>query len=222
MKKWLALPGAVVLSLAVWGCFGLTRHAIELMDAWKAAAPTQAIANLTAATAQWQAASKAQADSVTAIERDVRAEMWHVDRSLTELDSAIGTAQTTISTIQTQATRVGPLLDAAKSTVEAAQPVVRSLGASSDALTAAIQNANGGITDARTFYAANQQNIAAMLSQTVTLETTGNHMLATADAVETKATNSYLHPSHNPFKRAWQVSEPFAVAGAKITAALLP
>ena len=111
-----------------------------------------------------------------------------------------------LSTIQAQAEHVGPLLDSAKGTVEAAQPVMRSLGASSDALTAAITE--------------NQQSVAAVLSQTVTLETTGNHMLTTADQVETKATHDYLHPSHNPFKRAWQATEPFIVAGARITAAL--
>ena len=78
--------------------------------------------------------------------------------------------------------------------------------AKSDALTAAITE--------------NQQSVAAVLSQTVTLETTGNHMLTTADQVETKATHDYLHPSHNPFKRAWQATEPFIVAGARITSAL--
>ena len=44
------------------------------------------------------------------------------------------------------------------------------------------------------------------------------HMLQTGDAVETKASQSYLHPSKNPFLRTWQVASPFAVAGAKIAA----
>ena len=209
------LEGAalIVASLAVWGCFGLTQHAIELMDTWKAAAPTQAVQNLTAATAEWQAASKAQADSMTAIERDVRAEMWHVDRSLTGLDTTLADAGTAITTLQAQETHVGPLLDSAKNTVVDIQQ-------STSELTSAIANANGGISDARDFYAANQNNAAQLLANATAGTATGDHMLMTADQVETKATEPYLHPSHNPFKRAWSATEPFLVAGARITAAL--
>jgi hypothetical protein len=211
MRLFSYIAAAILLPLSVWGCCGLTRHAIELMDAWKDAAPTRAVQNLTAATAQWQAASKAQASSVTAIERDIRAELWHVDRSFTALDSALGTAQTTISTIDSQAAHVGPLLDSAKTAVDGIPPATA-------AITAAIRNANGGITDLRGFYSANQQSAAQLLANSVTITGTGSHMLTTADQVETKATASYLHPSHNPFKRAWETAEPFIVAGAKITA----
>lgn len=209
------LEGAalIVAALATWGCFGLTRHTIELMDAWKAAAPTQAVANLTAATAQWQAASKAQADSVTAIERDVRAEMWHVDRSLTGLDSTLASAGTAIDTLNEQEKAVGPLLGSAKAAIDGIPPMTL-------AFTATIANADGGISDARAFYASNQKNAADLLANVTAGTATGDHMLAIADQVETKATKDYLHPSHNAFKRAWNATEPFLVAGARITAAL--
>ena len=87
-------------------------------------------------------------------------------------------------------------------------------------MTAAIGNANDGITDARAFYAANQKNATQLLANAVAISATGDHMLSTADAVETKATQSYLHPSHNPFKRAWDTANPFLVAGAKIAASI--
>lgn len=49
-----------------------------------------------------------------------------------------------------------------------------------------------------------------------------NGMLATGRAVEDKATHGYLHPSHNPFVRTWQVASPFALPAAQIGAALIP
>lgn len=45
------------------------------------------------------------------------------------------------------------------------------------------------------------------------------HMLSTADAVETKATHDYLHPSKNPLVRTWKVAEPFLLPFAQIGAA---
>lgn len=52
-------------------------------------------------------------------------------------------------------------------------------------------------------------------------ESTGtlNHMLFTFDQVETKGTHDYLHPSKNPFARAWKNTEPFLLPAAKIGAA---
>jgi hypothetical protein len=54
-------------------------------------------------------------------------------------------------------------------------------------------------------------------------DTTGtfSHMLVTADAVETKSTHNYLHPSTNPVKRSWQVVSPFLLPAAQGTAAAL-
>lgn len=48
---------------------------------------------------------------------------------------------------------------------------------------------------------------------------TSEHMLVTADAVETKATQTYLHPSTNPLHRTWQYLSPFLLPAAQIGAA---
>jgi len=47
-----------------------------------------------------------------------------------------------------------------------------------------------------------------------------DHMLATADEVETKATKDYLHPSKNPIKRALKTVRPFLVPGAEIAGSI--
>lgn len=90
--------------------------------------------------------------------------------------------------------------------------------AAMDTFKNAADGLNGGISDLRGFYAKNQQNVAQLLANSVDITGTGGHMLKTADEVETKATHSYLHPSHNPFVRTWNVANPFLVAGAKIAA----
>jgi hypothetical protein len=64
------------------------------------------------------------------------------------------------------------------------------------------------------------QSIPAITKNLADITGTGGHMLATADAVETKATYSYLHPSHNIFVRAEQATRPFWVPAAQIGAAV--
>jgi hypothetical protein len=51
-------------------------------------------------------------------------------------------------------------------------------------------------------------------------EATAGSMLKTADAVEKKATASYLHPSRNPFVRTWRAASPFILPAAEIAGAL--
>ena len=94
-------------------------------------------------------------------------------------------------------------------TVRGLQPLERSLTATADASTATINTFNGRLSDPK---------IDALLNDFRDMSDTSRHMLITADAVETKATFSYLHPSTNPWKRTWDAVSPFLVAGAKITA----
>lgn len=64
-------------------------------------------------------------------------------------------------------------------------------------------------------------NIKATMFNVAGMTVSGNHMLFTADQVETKATHRYLFPSHNPIVRAWEFTEPILVPSAQITGALL-
>jgi len=85
---------------------------------------THTVANIDAATGAWSKASAAQAASVSAIERDIRAELWHVDRTLVTVDGTLTTAQGTlgaatgaVNTANAQLTHVGPVLDETQATI---------------------------------------------------------------------------------------------------------
>lgn len=88
-----------------------------------------AIQNLNQATAQWSQASKAQADSVTAIERDVRVEMWQLDRTLQTAQGTLATASTTIAAIEGDADAAKPVLAASRSALDSLSTTTASLNA---------------------------------------------------------------------------------------------
>lgn len=122
-------------------------------------------------------------------------------QSLQETSAA---ARVDLDTLNAQETRVGPLLDSLRVSSDSIPPAMTSLAVTEQQATADLKSMDALLTDKSiTETAANVQ-----------------HMTATADAVETKATKGYLHPSHNPFRRIWNAVSPFLVAGAKITAAL--
>lgn len=121
------------------------------------------------------------------------------------LDSTQRAADSISGTAQNASVALGTVND----TVRGLQPLERSLTATADASTATINTFNGRLSDPK---------IDALLNDFRDMSDTSRHMLITADAVETKATFSYLHPSTNPWKRTWDAVSPFLVAGAKITA----
>lgn len=127
-------------------------------------------------------------------------------RSLTDVASHLdATADSLTATGSAAVATLGQAradLQTANGSIAAVQPVLEGLKANSAALTQAVQH-----TD-------------ALIANPANLEMENNvaHMTATADAVETKATKGYLHPSRNPFKRIWSSVSPFLVAGAKIVA----
>jgi hypothetical protein len=58
-------------------------------------------------------------------------------------------------------------------------------------------------------------NLGPLSTNFVALTGTGEHMLQTGDAVETKATENYLHPSKNPWVRDWKATYPWLLIGAQ-------
>jgi hypothetical protein len=58
-------------------------------------------------------------------------------------------------------------------------------------------------------------NLGPLSANFVAITGTGEHMLQTGDAVETKATDSYLHPSKNPWVRGWKATYPWLLIGAQ-------
>lgn len=87
-----------------------------------------------------------------------------------------------------------------------------------DAIKTDVIDAGDTITSAKTLIA--DPNLKRILKSSANITESGGHMLSTADAVETKATNSYLHPSTNPVARAWQEIKPFIVPAAQVGAAI--
>lgn len=88
-----------------------------------------------------------------------------------------------------------------------------------DAIKIDVADAGDTITAAKVLVA--DPNLKRILQQSADIETTGNHMLVTADAVETKATKDYLHPSTNPMVRTWKAVEPFLIPLAEIGGAVV-
>lgn len=146
------------------------------------------VANVNAVTKTAADSSKAQAASIAAIEGDFRAEMWHLDNSLTTVDATLKTAQGTLKTASgtigavqgtltatnEQLAHVGPLLDSARAATDSISPVVTASGqkldAELDALHTATLDVDGFI---------NRPALAATVAHVDTM--TGNFALASTD-----------------------------------------
>lgn len=143
------------------------------------------LGNVNGATRAWSDASAQQVKSVAAIERDLRAEMWHVDRSLTTVDSTLTVAQGTIAGVRDtltvtneQLAHVGPLLDSARAVTASLDPV--------------ISNANGAVTDVRDFLT--QPSLTALMVNTASMTASGAGILGDARTVADKETANFLKP----------------------------
>lgn len=169
------------------------------------------IDNIDKASKTWADSSKTQAGEVTDLITQFHGVLSTTDTAIWRLGHAADTANA-------QLLHVGPLLDSAKLAVDSIPPAVKQTG---DAATQ-VGNAAGQLG-----------TLAGSINKTVTdpqtaellgyLRSTSKsvaHMADTTDQVETKFAHPYLHPSTNPFKRAWEQASPYIEAGAKITASL--
>lgn len=106
-----------------------------------------AIRNLNQATAEWSAASKAQAQSVTAIERDVRVEMWQVDRTLQTAQGTFSAASTAIAAIGSDADAVKPLIGSGVGAVNSFSSALDQYKGTAVALTRTAESVNQRVND---------------------------------------------------------------------------
>lgn len=150
--------------------------------------------------------------------RDLRKIATLSSNQVTQSGQLIQAATKTIGQV---GTKVGEEIDALKGTTDAAtgtaQELTKSLATLNDkdkglpaflaASTGLLANANGGVTDLRTFLKSNAVTEAAQNLSDMTF--TGKDMLETADQVEQKATKHYLHPSKNPWVRTGDALEPY-------------
>lgn len=164
------------------------------------------VAHVDAATGAWANASAQQVASVQAIERDLRAELWHVDRLLTEGSGTLSAARGAIGTLNGSLTHVAPLLDSLKASSDAIPPAIQHVTDDADALRPILANADGGVSDLRRFLQ------APALTDTITnvASMTGSGAAIAADGrkIVDKETADFLKPVPwylKPIKRGGQI-----------------
>jgi ABC-type transporter Mla subunit MlaD len=159
------------------------------------------VSHIDTATGAWSAASKQQVQSVAAIERDLRAEMWHVDRTLTTVDGTLKTAQGTLAgateavgVASEQMRGVGPLLASAQRATDAIPPTLQAAQNTLGSIPPLVASGNGALTDFRAYMAQDQPALVATLGnvQRVTDSTAG--IAADAQRVTDKVSKDYLKP----------------------------
>ena len=179
-------------ALASAGVFCLSATGYRVMTLPKLPDLNATVRHLDAATGAWADASKQQVQSVAAIERDLRAEMWHLDRSLTTVDGtltaaqgAIGGVQATLTVTNEQLAHVGPLLDSARAATDSIPPVLASTRATIDAIPPAV-------TDFRDFL--KQPAILDTLNNVDRMTGSGAGIANDAQKVSDKMTSDFLKP----------------------------
>lgn len=143
----LAIAGVAIAVFDAVNRWGAAADAI--VETSKQAQPV--LANLTTATGEWSTASKAQAQAATAITRDIRAELWHIDKTLTTANQTITGLGETVSTINEQAKHVGPLLDAGTKTMASTTDVILALKQPIQNTNTLILKANRSVDDVNSF-----------------------------------------------------------------------
>ena len=145
-------------ALASAGVFALSAIGIRVMSAPPLPDLAPVVANLNRGATAWANASAQQVSSIAAIERDIRADTWHVDRLVQQGSQTLSEAQRAIGTLNGSLSHVAPLLDSLRASSDALPPVIRHIGEDADILTdsasAITVNANGGVTDFRRFITA--------------------------------------------------------------------
>lgn len=147
------------------------------------------VAHLDTATGAWANASAKQAESMTAIQHDIRVELWHVDRLLLDGSQTLQAARGAINTANDQLTHVAPLLDSTRAAVDAIPPAIKQI---TDDTRPIMANADGAVGDFRKFISA--PAITDTLGNVATI--TGNAAAITTDGrkVSDKMTDDFLKP----------------------------
>lgn len=191
MKQLLYGCGAASLAALAYLCITLAL-AVRTVAAHISAnsmALGDTISHVNQAAAEWATASKQQAASASAIERDIRVELWQVDRTLKAASGAINTANE-------QLAHVGPLLDATRGAVDqsnrtltTANDTIRLLQAPIAQSTATLQALALATSHLDTLVS--DPELAAAIKHT---DATMAHVDATTGEVQ-KAVYSYFHPT---------------------------
>lgn len=193
-------------ALAIAGAFALGAVGFRVLTLPQIPDVTPIVAHLDAATGAWANASKQQVQSVAAIERDLRAEMWHIDRTLLTVNDTLRTAQGTltgatvaVSTVNEQMKAVGPLLASARQATDAISPTLQ-------AAQGALGSIQPAVTDFQDFL--KQPTLMETLSNVNRMTGSGAAIIGDAQKVSDKMTADYLKPVPwylKPIKRGGEI-----------------
>lgn len=148
-------------------------------------APT--VAHVNEATDVWAKASQKQADAADELLRDLRAESWHVDRTLTTFNEQMG--------------HVGPLLDSLRAESDALKETTHAATGTLTAATNTLQTVNDGTKPLLDAYTASGRDLdfllkspdlSAALKHANGMTAGGEVILGNAAEVSTKAKNDYM------------------------------
>lgn len=179
-------------AVASAAAFCLSTVGFRVLTAPKIPDLNRTVAYIDAATGAWSQASAQQVASVAAIERDFRAELWHVDRFLAAGTNTLQAAQGAIDTANVQLTHVAPVLDAATVAMGSIPPAVKQITEDADGLRPILTNTDGAVTDVRAFI--NQPTLKTTVANVDAL--TGQWAAISGDfrQVADKTTADYLKP----------------------------
>jgi hypothetical protein len=150
-------------------------------------------------------------DAVVTTQLAERRSVPHVLAAMDEFKAAAGQLSAMADAGTGTAQAATAALETAQKTLADAQPVLEALQRDEDAANRAVADFDDLVRS---------PDLASTMQHVEGMAASGDKMMATGNAVWTKWTYPYLHPSKNPFKRAWQQTSPFIVAGAKVTATL--
>lgn len=167
-------------------------------------APT--VAHLDSATGAWANASAQQVRSVEAIERDLRAQLWHVDRLLNTAQGTLQAGSGALDTLQAQITHVSPLLDSLKATSDAIPPAITHITDTADGLQPVLVETAGAVGDVRRFI--NQPALTDTITSAASITGSAAGIAADSKRVADKLTADYFKPVRwymKPLKRSGEL-----------------
>jgi hypothetical protein len=188
--SWQSETRAWAMASAVAFC--LCAVGYRVMTAPKLPDLNSTVAHIDAATGAWADASAQQVRSVAAIERDLRAELWHVDRLLLAGSQTLQAAQGAIDTANVQLTHVAPLLDATRGAVEAIPPALQRVTEDAEGIRPLLANADGAVRDFRRFLTA--PALADTLSNVDALTAAWARISTNGAKITDKMTADYFRP----------------------------
>lgn len=168
--------------------------------------------NLDHATKTWATASQAQAQSVQVL-------VGKLSGTADNLNDEISTFRKTTDSLNQLVENANPVLVSAKTAIDSLPPAIKSTQDTITSLQKPIDDSSHLISDVDK--RVSDPHVQVLMENLSGISVSGNHMLQTADQVETKATKGYLHPSHNPFKKIFGPIVPILIAGAKIASSIL-